>query len=150
MTERLIVIGGDAAGMSAASQARRLRKESELEIIAFEKGEFTSYSSCGTPYLVGKVVDDYQDLISRTPEEHRERGIDVRTGHEVTEIDTGAQTVTVLDGVMGTEAKHHYDELLIATGAKPLRPPLEGVDGHGVFGLQNLTDGIALRTFIDA
>jgi NADPH-dependent 2,4-dienoyl-CoA reductase/sulfur reductase-like enzyme len=150
VTERLIVIGGDAAGMSAASQARRLRKESELEIIAFEKGEFTSYSACGTPYLVGKVVEDYQDLISRTPEEHRERGIDVRIGHEVTEIDTEARTVTVLDAVVGSESTHAYDELLIATGAKPLRPPLQGVDGHGIFGLQNLTDGIALRTFIDA
>ncbi|MCU1458168.1 MAG: flavoprotein oxidoreductase [Actinomycetia bacterium] len=150
MTERLVVIGGDAAGMSAASQARRLRSEDDLEIIAFEKGEFTSYSACGTPYLVGKVVDDYRDLVSRTPEEHRMRGIDVRTGHEVTEIDTEGRTVTVLDAVLGTEATHPYDELLIATGAKPLRPPLEGVDGHGIFGLQSLTDGIALRTFIDA
>ncbi len=150
MTDRLIVVGGDAAGMSAASQARRLRPESELEITAFEKGEFTSYSACGTPYLVGKVVEDYEDLISRTPEEHRARGIDVRTGHEVTAIDTDARTVTVLDAVMGSTATHSYDELLIATGAKPLRPPLEGVDGRGIFGLQNLTDGIALRSFIDA
>src|SRR6478752_665983 len=85
--ERLVVIGGDAAGMSAASQARRLRGPDELEIVAFERGHFTSYSACGIPYWVGGDVPDRDELIARTPEEHRERAIDLRMRTEVTAID---------------------------------------------------------------
>ena len=87
--ERLVVIGGDAAGMSAASQARRLKGPDELEIIAFERGHFTSYSACGIPYWVGGDVDGPDALIARTPEEHRARDIDLRMRTEVTEIDLG-------------------------------------------------------------
>src|ERR687895_1578124 len=85
--ERLVVIGGDAAGMSAASQARRLKSPEELEIVAFERGHFTSYSACGIPYWVGGDVPDRDQLIARTAEEHRARGIDLRLRTEVTEID---------------------------------------------------------------
>ncbi|TAL11868.1 MAG: flavoprotein oxidoreductase, partial [Frankiales bacterium] len=70
--ERLVVIGGDAAGMSAASQARKRREASDLEIVAFERGRATSYSACGIPYWIGGAVDDESDLIARTPEQHRE------------------------------------------------------------------------------
>lgn len=80
--ERLVVIGGDAAGMSAAAQARRRRGAEELEVVAFERGRFTSYSACGIPYWLGGVVDDRDQLIARSPDEHRERGIDVRLRHE--------------------------------------------------------------------
>src|SRR5919108_3262624 len=85
--ERLVVIGGDAAGMSAASQARRLKGPEELEIVAFERGHFTSFSACGIPYWVGGDVAERDQLIARAPEEHRARGIDVRLRTEVTEID---------------------------------------------------------------
>ncbi|EFL18270.1 flavoprotein oxidoreductase, partial [Streptomyces sp. C] len=81
--ERLVVVGGDAAGMSAASQARRLKGPAELEIVAFERGHFTSYSACGIPYWVGGQVGGRDELIARTPEEHRARGIDLRTRTEV-------------------------------------------------------------------
>ena len=81
MTERLVVIGGDAAGMSAAAGARRRRTEAELEIVAFEKGRYTSFSACGIPYLVGGQVESIDRLIARSPEEHRARGIDVQMGH---------------------------------------------------------------------
>ena len=75
MTDRLVVIGGDAGGMSAAAQARRLRPD--LEIVAFERGEFTSYAACGLPYFVSDEVTDRDRLIARTPEAFRAQGIDV-------------------------------------------------------------------------
>ena len=86
-----MVIGGDAAGMSAASQARRLKGPDELEIVAFERGHFSSYSACGIPYWVGGDVPERDDLIARTPAEHRERAIDLRMRTEVTEIDVAGR-----------------------------------------------------------
>lgn len=142
--ERLVVIGGDAAGMSAASQARRFKGPEELEIVAFERGDFASYSACGIPYWVGGDVERRDDLVARTPEEHRERAIDLRMRTEVLEIDTGGRRVRAreLDG--GTESWTGYDKLVIATGARPVRPPLPGIDAPGVHGVQTLGDGQAL------
>ncbi|WP_439946737.1 FAD-dependent oxidoreductase [Streptomyces sp. BBFR109] len=143
-TERLVVIGGDAAGMSAASQARRLRGAGELEIVAFERGHFTSYSACGIPYWVGGEVEERDRLIARTPEEHRARGIDLRLRTEVTEIDVAAGRVRARDVDSGAESWTSYDKLVIATGARPVRPDLPGVDAPGVHGVQTLDDGQAL------
>ncbi|WP_338701604.1 FAD-dependent oxidoreductase [Streptomyces sp. Q6] len=142
--ERLVVIGGDAAGMSAASQARRLRGPDELEIVAFERGHFTSYSACGIPYWVGGQVDERDDLVARSPAAHRERGIDLRMRTEVVEIDTAGRRVRAreLDG--GAESWTSYDKLVIATGARPIRPALPGIDAAGVHGVQTLDDGQAL------
>ncbi|MFE4699991.1 FAD-dependent oxidoreductase [Streptomyces sp. NPDC056738] len=142
--ERLVVIGGDAAGMSAASQARRLRGPGELEIVAFERGHFTSYSACGIPYWVGGDVPDRDRLIARTPEEHRERAIDLRMRTEVTEIDVAGARVRSRDLGTGAEAWTSYDRLVIATGARPVRPELPGADAPGVHGVQTLDDGQAL------
>jgi NADPH-dependent 2,4-dienoyl-CoA reductase/sulfur reductase-like enzyme len=142
--ERLVVIGGDAAGMSAASQARRLRGPDELEIVAFERGHFTSYSACGIPYWVGGDVSDRDQLIARTPEEHRERAIDLRMRTEVVEIDVAGARVRSRDVDSGAEAWTPYDKLVIATGARPVRPDLPGVDAPGVHGVQTLDDGQAL------
>ncbi len=142
MTERLVVIGGDAAGMSAASQARRLKGPEELEILAFERGSFTSYAACGIPYWIGGLIDERDELVARAPEVFRERqSIDVRTGHEVVAIDTDARTVVVEDLAAGERTAHGYDQLLIATGATPLRPPVPGIDADGVFGVQTLDHG---------
>lgn len=144
VTERLVVIGGDAAGMSAASQARRMRGPDELEIVAFERGHFTSYSACGIPYWVGGDVADRDQLIARTPEEHRERDIDLRMRTEVTEIDIAGARVRSLDLETGAEEWTPYDKLVIATGARPIRPDLPGADAPGVHGVQTLDDGQAL------
>ncbi len=95
--ERLVVIGGDAAGMSAASQARRLKGPDELEIVAFERGHFTSYSACGIPYWVGGDVSAPEELIARTPEEHRERDIDLRMRTEVVGLDVPGGRVRARD-----------------------------------------------------
>ncbi|MER5445110.1 FAD-dependent oxidoreductase [Streptomyces sp. NPDC002766] len=142
--ERLVVIGGDAAGMSAASQARRLRGPDELEIVAFERGHFTSYSACGIPYWVGGDVSDREQLIARGPQEHRERGIDLRMRTEVTEIDVARGRVRARDVDSGAESWTSYDKLVIATGARPVRPDMPGADAPGVHGVQTLDDGQAL------
>ncbi|MCX4765642.1 FAD-dependent oxidoreductase [Streptomyces sp. NBC_01275] len=142
--ERLVVIGGDAAGMSAASQARRLKGPGELEIVAFERGHFTSYSACGIPYWVGGDVAGRDELIARTPEEHRARGIDLRLRTEVTEIDVAGRRVRARDVDSGAESWTSYDKLVIATGARPIRPRIAGADAEGVHGVQILDDGQAL------
>jgi NADPH-dependent 2,4-dienoyl-CoA reductase/sulfur reductase-like enzyme len=142
--ERLVVIGGDAAGMSAASQARRLKGPDELEIVAFERGHFASFSACGIPYWVGGDVATRDELIARTPQQHRERGIDLRMRTEVTEIDVAGGRVRARDVDSGAESWTSYDKLVIATGARPIRPDLPGVDAPGVHGVQTLDDGQAL------
>ncbi|SCF74948.1 FAD-dependent oxidoreductase [Streptomyces sp. Cmuel-A718b] len=149
-TERLVVIGGDAAGMSAASQARRLKARDALEIVAFERGHFTSYSACGIPYWVGGDVEERDDLIARTPGEHRERDIDLRMRTEVTELDVAGQRVKALDRESGKAYWTGFDKLVIATGARPVRPALPGMDAAGVHGVQTLDDGQALLDSLDA
>lgn len=145
-----MVIGGDAAGMSAASQARRLKGPDELEIIAFERSRFTSYSACGIPYWVSGDVGHRDDLIARTPEEHRERDIDLRMRTEVTEIDVAGRRVRALDRESGDTYWTGFDKLVIATGARPVRPELPGIDAPGVHGVQTLGDGQALLDSLDA
>ncbi len=141
-----MIVGGDAAGMSAASQARRMKGPEELEIVAFERGHFSSFSACGIPYWVGGDVAERDQLIARSPEEHRERGIDLRMRTEVTELDVAGGRVRSRDLESGAEEWTSYDKLVIATGARPIRPPLPGVDAPGVHGVQTLDDG---QTLID-
>ncbi|MFH8991187.1 FAD-dependent oxidoreductase [Streptomyces sp. NPDC017940] len=144
MSERLVIIGGDAAGMSAASQARRLKDPQELEIVAFERGNFTSFSACGIPYWVAGDVAERDALVARTPQEHRKRDIDLRMRTEVLEIDPRERRVRARDLASGAEEWTSYDKLVIATGARPLRPDLPGIDAPGVHGVQTLDDGQAL------
>ncbi|MEA2452967.1 MAG: hypothetical protein QOG04_1677 [Actinomycetota bacterium] len=150
MGERLIVIGGDAAGMSAASQARRRRGPEDLEIIAFERGDYTSYSACGIPYFVADTVTELDKLIARTPEEFREKQhIDVRMRTEVTEIDLDKRAVKARDLGDGSERWESFDQLMVATGGAPLRPQLDGIDAAGIFGVQTLNDGVLVREVVE-
>jgi NADPH-dependent 2,4-dienoyl-CoA reductase/sulfur reductase-like enzyme len=142
----LIVIGGDAAGMSAASQTRRMRSAEDLEIIVFEKSPHVSFSACGEPYHVGGWVEDFDDLKVRTPEQFQANDIDARIHHEVTEIDLAARTVSVRQP-FGDEV-HEYDQLLYATGATNIRPPIEGMDLDGVHILRTLDDAARLRALV--
>lgn len=144
MAERLVIIGGDATGMSAASQARRLRDRDELEIVVFERGHFTSYSACGIPYWVGGAVVERDQLIARTPAEHRARDIELRLRTEVIEIDIDRARVHARDLESGEQNWLGYDRLVIATGARPIRPDLPGIDAPGVYGVQTLDDGAEL------
>ncbi|MDX6717777.1 MAG: hypothetical protein QOJ63_31 [Solirubrobacteraceae bacterium] len=124
MAQRLAIIGGDAGGMSAASVAHR--RDASLEVVAFERGPYTSYSACGIPYFVGGLVEDAGRLISRSPEQHRANGIDVRTHCEVVALDLVARTLTVRDAA--GEHGEPFDQLVVATGAEPLLPPIPGAE----------------------
>jgi NADPH-dependent 2,4-dienoyl-CoA reductase/sulfur reductase-like enzyme len=146
VTQRLVVVGGDAAGMAAASVARR--RWPELEIVAFERGPWTSYSACGIPYLVSGEVKAIDDLVARTPDEFRARGIDMRTEHEVTGIDLDARKVTVHDRRHDRTFRLGFDLMQIGTGALPNRPDIPGLDREHVHGVQNLVD--AARLLADA
>ncbi|WP_344806852.1 FAD-dependent oxidoreductase [Microlunatus ginsengisoli] len=124
---RTVIVGGVAAGMSAATRLRRL--DEQREIVVFERGEHVSFANCGLPYHVGGVIADRDDLLLQTPERLHERfALDVRTRHEVLGIDLAARTVTVLDLRTLSVADQPYDELVLATGAAPTRPPIPGVD----------------------
>ena len=121
MAQRLAIVGGDAAGMSAATNARR--RDDALEIVAFERGRYTSYSACGIPYYVGGLIEDIDDLVVRSPEQHRANGIDVRTGAEVVGLDLDRRELTLAGG-----AVEGFDQVVIATGARATPPDIPGAD----------------------
>ena len=147
---KLVVVGGDAAGMSAASQARKRIGPGDLEIVVFDRGHFTSYSACGIPYWIGGFVDERDALVARTPEEHRKAGIDVRLQHEVTAIDLDRREVVARDLAGGGEVRESFDRLVYATGAVPVTPDWTGGRDAGVFGVQTLDDGDAIHAWLDA
>ncbi len=143
-----VVIGGDAAGMSAASKIRRDARDAE--VIVFEKSPHISYSMCGMPYWIAGEIASQDSLMALTLERARqERGIDVRTLHEVTAINREAHTVTVKRLDTGDEFTQPYAKLLYATGASAARPPIPGLDLPGVFSLRTMTDAEAIKSFVD-
>ncbi|WP_049890743.1 FAD-dependent oxidoreductase [Natrinema versiforme] len=145
MSDPFVVVGGDAAGMSAASKARR--EAPDREIVVFEKGEWVSYGACGLPYYVKGEIQSLEDLVSVTPEEFREeRDIDLRTGHEVVAVDTDERTVTA-ESESGTVTQS-YGDLLLATGSEAVVPPIDGTDREGVYTLGSMSDGKELREYV--
>jgi len=145
-TRRLVIIGGVAAGMSAAARARRL--DPDLEIVAYERTGYVSYGACGLPYLIAGVVPKAADLVARTPEQFAKQGIQVETHHEVTAIDTSGKAVEVRDLDEAREFSTSYDRLVIATGASPILPSVPGTELEGVFVLRSVEDGIAVTRFL--
>ena len=142
MTGPFVVIGGDAAGMSAASKARR--EDPDREIIVFERGDWVSYGACGLPYYVKGDIADLQDLVSVTPTEFREeRNIDLRTNHEVLGINIETETVTVAGPDETFEQA--YGDLLIGTGASAIVPPIDGIELPDIYTLHDMEDGKAIR-----
>ncbi|HZB49497.1 MAG TPA: FAD-dependent oxidoreductase [Mycobacteriales bacterium] len=148
--ERLVVVGADAGGMTAASQARRRRPADQLEIVAVDRGRHASYSACGIPYWIGGAVDSVDALVTRTVEEFRKQDIEVRLRHEAVSLDLAAGAVLVRDLDGGGETRLGFDQLVVATGATPVRPDIPGVDAPGVFGVQTLDDGEEVRAALAA
>ena len=138
-----VIIGGDAAGMSAASRAKR--SDPNLNVIVLEQTRDVSYSACGMPYNIADPDREMDDLVVRRAEVFRgQQGIDVKTGHRAETIDPAARTVSgaTADGSRFTVG---YDRLLIATGARPILPAVPGIDGPGVLGLKTLEDGRRIK-----
>lgn len=144
---KLVVIGGDAAGMSAASKVRR--EQPDFEIIVFEKSEFTSYSACGIPYFISGKVENLEELIVRSPSEFiKKYNIQVKTLHEVLEVDTDNNKVLVHNYNDKTQFWESYDQLLIATGGKAFCPDVKNHTVDGIFGIQTLNSGKKVDAFI--
>jgi NADPH-dependent 2,4-dienoyl-CoA reductase/sulfur reductase-like enzyme len=142
VTERVVVIGGDAAGGSAVSQVKRARGD-EVDVVMVERGRWTSYSACGIPYWIAGDVDGPQALVARSPQVHRANGIDVLVGTEAVEVDLDCAVVDVR-GPDGQTDELGFDQLMIATGATPVRPDIPGIDAQGIFGIQTLADGASV------
>jgi NADPH-dependent 2,4-dienoyl-CoA reductase/sulfur reductase-like enzyme len=144
MSAPFVVVGGDAAGLSAASKC--LRTDPDRDVVVFEKGQWISYAHCGTPYFVKREVDRLEDLLSLSPEAADERGIDLRRGHEVVAVDTEAKTVTVESD--GERFEQPYGDLLVATGAHAVSEPIDGASLDGVFTLHGLDHAAAIRAYL--
>ncbi len=143
---RIVIVGGVAAGMSAAARARRL--DETAEIIVFERGEHVSFANCGLPYFVGGEITERDSLLLQTPESLRAGlDLDVRVNHEVTGLDAQAKTVTVVSAA-GTQ-QVAYDALILAPGAFAVRPPIAGLDSPRVRTLRTVGDAVALRETVE-
>lgn len=137
--------------MSAASQALRVaaRHGETIEVVALERSHHTSYSACGIPYWVAGDVANQQTLVARTAEQHRRNGIDLRIRHEAIALDVDRRTVEVCDVDAGTTSTLGFDDVVVATGAVPVRPDVPGADAAGVIGVQTLDDGARLLSWLD-
>lgn len=143
---RTVVVGGVAAGMSAAARLRRL--DEDAEIIIFEKGPHVSYANCGLPYYVGGEITDESALLVQTPAKLKDAlDLDVRVNHEVVSLDPQAKTVTVRHD--GQEETVEYDALILSPGADALRPPLPGFDSDLVWHLRSVPDALELRRRVE-
>lgn len=140
---KVIVIGGVAAGMSAAGKIRRNMLESE--VVVYEKGSTLSYGACGLPYYVSNVIKDRDAMIARTAEEFRAQGISVKLFHEVIGLKTDEHTVVVRDLQNGGIFTDSYDKLVITSGASAVVPPWKGVELDNIFVLSNLEDGDSIK-----
>ena len=148
---RLVVIGGGAAGMSAASAARRT--DPDLDVVVCEAGGFAAYGMCGIPYYLGGMVPEPENLLAYPPSTFREkRRIDLRLHTRVTGIDPGARQVHLADAQRSPASAESldYDALVVASGADPVRPPVPGLDGPRVFTIRSLGEAIELRQLLDS
>lgn len=143
---RTIIVGGVAGGMSAATRLRRL--DEARDIVVFERGPYVSYANCGLPYYVGGVIRDRSSLLLQTPQSLASRfRLDVRTGHEVLDVDAARRTVTVLDLASGETSTERYDELILAVGASAREAA--GQSGIPTHTLRTVDDVDAIGRLVD-
>lgn len=140
---RTIIIGATAAGTSAAAKAKRTNPD--LDITLYEKRDYVSFGACGLPYFVGEHFEDPNQMIARTPEKFAQQGIDIALEHEVLSVDFDAQIIVVRDLKTNQDRTESYDQLMLATGATAVMPPIKNVDLKNVYHLRTMADGQALR-----
>ena len=144
---RVIIIGGVAAGMSAAAKLKRMQPE--YEVVVYEKTDVVSFGACGLPYFVGGFFDDVNNMIARPAEKFRESGIDLNIFHEVIDVDTEAKKLTVKNLTTGEEFVDTYDKLMIASGASSIIPPIKNVNIENVSTLKSMADGIKVKELMN-
>jgi NADPH-dependent 2,4-dienoyl-CoA reductase/sulfur reductase-like enzyme/rhodanese-related sulfurtransferase len=142
MKKRLLVIGGVAAGPKAAAKARRC--DPEMEIVVYQEEDDISYAGCGLPYYISGVIEDREELISRTPGKFAQDGIKILKNRRIEKIDLQNSTVTGRRVGSGETFTDQFDRLVIATGAYPIRPKIEGIDLKNVFYLRSIFDADAI------
>ncbi|WP_250278202.1 CoA-disulfide reductase [[Clostridium] colinum] len=140
---RVIVIGGIAAGMSAAAKFRRLDKDAEIKV--YEKTPIVSFGACGLPYFVGGFFDNENQMIARSPEKFKESGIDISVEHQVIAVDPVNKKIKVKDLKTDNVFEDSYDKLMIATGASAIIPPIKNFNIDNVHTLKSMEDGKILR-----
>lgn len=146
---KLVIIGGVAAGMSAAARARRLSEDAD--IIVIERSRHVSFANCGLPYHIGGVIEDRDALVLQTPQSLAESlNLDVRIAHEARAIDPAQRSVTIHDLANNEEYRLDYDRLVICPGAKPLVPPLPGITHPAIHTLRNIEDMDRIKAMVDA
>lgn len=142
---KIVIVGGVAGGMSAATRLRR--RDESADIVVFERGEHVSFANCGLPYFIGGVIEEREDLLLQTPESLAARfALDVRIRNEVTSIDPEMKTVTVQDG-QGRVYTEPFDYLILSPGASPVVPPLPGIER--ALTLRNIADVDAMASALD-
>ena len=142
MKKRLVVIGGVAAGPKAAAKARRC--DPEMEIVVYQEEDEISYAGCGLPYYVSGVIKDRDELVSRTPGKFALDGIRILKNRRVEQVDTKERTIS--GKMLGSDKTFidHFDRLVLATGAKPIRPKIEGIQLGNIFYLRSIFDADAI------
>ncbi len=144
----VLVIGGVAAGTKTAAKLKRENRDFNVTLIT--KGENISYAGCGLPYYVGGVIEDKSDLIVNTPKSFSDlTQVEVKTSVEALEIYRDKKIVRAVDLKNNKEINLNYDKLVIATGADPIKPPIEGIDLEGVFYMRTPDDAIAVREVVE-
>ncbi|QJX00455.1 hypothetical protein FTUN_8085 [Frigoriglobus tundricola] len=147
MGQRVLIVGGVAGGMSAATRARRLAEDAE--IVVFERGPHVSFANCGLPYFLGGEIADRNKLLVQTPERLKAVfNLDIRTHAEVVSIDPEHKEITVRDRTSNRVSTERYDALILSTGAAPVVPRVPGADRPGHFALRTLEDMDAIDGWI--
>ncbi|RDY29652.1 CoA-disulfide reductase [Romboutsia weinsteinii] len=144
---RVVIVGAVAAGMSAAAKLKRMKPD--YDVVVYEKTDVVSFGACGLPYFVGGFFDDPNNMIARSPEKFRETGIDLNIFHEVVAVDVEAKKISVKKTETGEVFEDSYDQMMIATGASSIIPPIKNVKLENVTTLKSMEDGIKLKELLN-